>query len=230
MDLPPTIPEDDVLAEPTRARLFAALAALRRPATTQELADRVGRHPNTSRLQLARLADAGLVERRQTPQRRGRPRHEWAIVPTARPAGQPPQAHAQLSQWLARATRKAQLDQVEKAGREIGRELLAGAQARPFAQAMRDVLTALGFAPALHAEANTVSYVLGNCPYREAVAQNQPVVCTLHRGITRGLLDRLDRSASLTEFVANDPYTAGCRIGVRLAGVAIGRPSVVEAG
>ena len=51
-----------------------------------------------------------------------------------------------------------------------------------------------------------------NCPYREAVAENPRVVCTLHRGITQGLLDRLDPASRVTAFVARDPFTAGCLI------------------
>jgi hypothetical protein len=61
--------------------------------------------------------------------------------------------------------------------------------------------------------------VLCNCPYRDAVRENQAAVCTLHRGITEGLLDRLDPMAWLADFVAEDPYEAGCRIDV--AGVAV---------
>jgi hypothetical protein len=45
-------PDDDALADPLRARLFDALGEPRRPATTQELATRVERHPNTTRIQL----------------------------------------------------------------------------------------------------------------------------------------------------------------------------------
>ena len=33
---------------------------------------------------------------------------------------------------------------------------------------------------------------LGNCPYRDSVRENQPVVCGLHRGITEGMLTELD--------------------------------------
>jgi hypothetical protein len=109
-----------------------------------------------------------------------------------RPGGQRPQALEQLSPWLARA-----------AGR-TGR--------------LEDALTALGFAPKRHPiNGADVRYVLGNCPYREAVAQNQRVVCTLHRGMTKGVLDRLDRTATLANFVAKDPYSAGCLIDVTLA-------------
>jgi predicted ArsR family transcriptional regulator len=218
MDLPAPS-EDDVLAEPVRARLFEALAALRRPATTQELADRVGRHANTTRVQLELLAQAGLIERRSTRQRRGRPRHEWAIAPGARPAGRPPEALGQLSAWLARAMGgDTALADVEGTGREIGRELAPHDNPQPsVAAALHDALTALGFAPRAEASAaGHACFVLGNCPYRTAVAHNQPVVCSLHRGITEGLLERLHPGAALTGFVAKDPFTAGCVVEVGL--------------
>jgi predicted transcriptional regulator len=75
MDIPPTS-QNDVLAQSIRARLVQALAELRRPASTQELAARVGRHPNTMQVQLRRLSDAGLLEHRRAAQARGRPRQE----------------------------------------------------------------------------------------------------------------------------------------------------------
>lgn len=212
MEVPPT-PEDDILAAPPRARLFHALGELRRPATTQELARRVGRHPNTARTQLQLMADAGLLERRSTQQRRGRPRDEWTIAPDAKPAGQPPQAYGQLSRWLARAA--GDLAAIERAGRDIGRDLAPETRDRPTADSLLDALTAMGFAP--HREPTAperLRFVLHNCPYRDAVQQNQPAVCSLHRGITAGLLDRLDPHAELSEFVAKDPYAAGCLIAV----------------
>jgi predicted ArsR family transcriptional regulator len=98
---------------------------------------------------------------------------------------------------------------VEAGGREIGREI---APERSGPDAMGDALAALGFAPCAEPLADGVRYVLGNCPYRDAVAQNQTLVCNLHRGITAGLLDRLDPAARLSAFVAKDPYEAGCLI------------------
>jgi predicted ArsR family transcriptional regulator len=211
MDVPQP-PEHDLLAEPVRARLVRALAGLRRPATTQELAAIVRRHPNTVRVQLARLAAAGLIESRTVAQARGRPRHHWAIASEARPAGHAPQAYGQLAEWLARAlARTGRTADVEEAGREIGREI-APAGAGP--DAMSDALAALGFAPRAESLPGGVRYVLGNCPYRDAVAQNQALVCNLHRGMTAGLLDRLDPAARLSAFVPKDPYEAGCLIEV----------------
>jgi predicted ArsR family transcriptional regulator len=73
----------------------------------------------------------------------------------------------------------------------------------------------LGFAPQRQpADTGRVVFRLGNCRYREAVRANQPVVCALHRGLTRGLLDQLDPAARLAGFVPNDPDRAGCLIDV----------------
>jgi predicted ArsR family transcriptional regulator len=216
MEIPETR-DDDVLALPVRARLFEALTALRRPASTQELADRVRRHPNTVRVQLRRLADADLIDCRTVRQARGRPRHEWAIAPGAKPGGRPPQAHGQLGGWLARAIARdgASLADIEDGGREIDRELAPEGHARPVRDALGDALTALGFAPRPEPRGpGRLRYVLGNCPYRDAVRENLPAICTLHRGITRGLLERLDPGARLADFVARDPYAAGCIVDV----------------
>jgi predicted ArsR family transcriptional regulator len=79
---------------------------------------------------------------------------------------------------------------------------------------MGRTLTALGFAPQREPAKGRVSFRLGNCPYREAVRANQPVVCALHRGLTRGLLDQLDGAARLADFVPKDPARAGCLIEV----------------
>jgi predicted ArsR family transcriptional regulator len=213
MDLPPRA-QRDILALPLRAELFEALAASCRPATTRELAERIGRHHNTVRIQLKKLADAGLVERRAVAQPRGRPRDSWAVAPDAAPGGRAPEAHGQLSRWLARAIAgPGDLASIEATGREIGRELGEGANGRPLAESLLDALAALGFVP--RAEAGGARFVLRNCPYREAVLQNQPAICSLHRGVTRGLLDRLAPEAELTAFVPRDPLEAGCLIEVR---------------
>jgi predicted ArsR family transcriptional regulator len=64
----------DVLAQPTRARLFALLSELRRPAPTEELAEQLGLHPNGVRTHLERLHEVGLVSRRSERLARRHPR------------------------------------------------------------------------------------------------------------------------------------------------------------
>jgi len=235
MDLPARI--DDALSQPTRARLFELLAELRRPAGTEELAERLGLHPNGVRVHLERLHDAGLVLRERTPQPRGRPRDMWMVASDARPGGMAPSGYSQLGRWLARAvpSSRAGLRRVEATGREIGRELAPGPTGpdrglapgpagpnreltpEPAGQAeerMHTALASLGFQP--HREpgsADGLTYRLGNCPYRDAVRESPDVVCALHRGMTRGLLDVIAPNTRLADFApGSDPDRAGCRI------------------
>jgi predicted ArsR family transcriptional regulator len=56
---------------------------------------------------------------------------------------------------------------------------------------------------------------LRNCPYRDAVRERQPLVCGLHRGLTRGMLDAIDPATRLEGFVPHDPDEAGCLIELR---------------
>lgn len=212
MDLPsPGAAEP--LAQPTRARLFGLLEELKRPLATGELAEQLGLHPNGVRAHMERLAEAGLVERSRSGGRRGRPRDEWSIAPAAKPGGREPESYRELGRWLARAipNRKKRLRDVEQAGREIGRELEVGDQETPD-RALRSALAALGFQPELQTRGSELCCTLGNCPYRDAVKENQEVVCTLHRGLTRGLLDTIAPDTELVSFVPRDPDTAGCTI------------------
>lgn len=228
VDVPKPRP-DDVLVQSTRARLFALLGELKRSAHTEELAERVGLHPNGVRVHLELLRSSGLVVRTRARQAVGRPRDEWAISPDARPGGDPPSAYAELGRWLARAIppTKTRLRDVEATGRQVGRELApANGPSAPAAagDVIQSTLAAMGFQPQRQDEpgGGVVVYRLDNCPFRDAVHENQPVVCMLHRGITRGLLEVLEPSASLAGFVPRDPDTAGCLIeleGVSAAGL-----------
>ena len=104
---------------------------------------------------------------------------------------------------------------IEATGRQIGREL-APTDASASAEAFETSLIALGFQPTMErVDADRTTFCLGNCPYRDAVNENQPAICALHRGITRGLLDALAPEAKLAAYVPRDPDQAGCKIEIR---------------
>ena len=94
-----------MLAQPTRRRLFALLSRLGGAATTDELAERLGLHPNgVQRPPRSSMRDAGLVSRTpcvagpRAPARRVGDRR-----PAPRPAASGREAYRPLAQWLARA-------------------------------------------------------------------------------------------------------------------------------
>jgi predicted ArsR family transcriptional regulator len=205
----------DALAQASRARLFRLLGELQRPASTEELAERLALHPNGVRTHLERLREAGLVVRGREHRPRGRPRDSWAIDPQAGPSGDPPAAYADLSRWLVRhiGGRGKGVRGVESTGREVGRELAQQAETGSPEERMHRVLATLGFRPTRAIDGDgKLDYTLANCPYREAVRENQPAVCALHRGLTRGLLDGISPDTEMTAFVPRDPDTAGCSI------------------
>lgn len=217
IDLPAVADPDDALSQPTRARLFALLSELKRAAGTTELAEHLGLHPNGVRLHLERLEREGLVERARAHTPRGRPPDRWRVAPDARPAGEKPRGYRDLGRWLARAlgAHSGGLRGIERTGRQIGREL-APSPAHIGADALETTLTALGFQPAVdHRDGDHLTFCLRNCPYSEAVRENQRAVCALHKGITRGLLDVLEPGARLAAFIPHDPDEAGCVVDLR---------------
>lgn len=210
------IAADELLADRSRARLFALLADRGRPATTSELAETMQLHPNGVRRHLGALEAAGLVTRAHTAGGRGRPADMWMAVPGAGPKAASP--YRELARWLARAIADGATDPdgIRAVGRVIGRELAADdAGPRPSVSADRigGALASMGFAPQpLEATSGRTTLRLGNCPYCDAVRENQPAICGLHHGITEGLLDVLLPDAELTQFVAENPRNAGCLI------------------
>jgi predicted ArsR family transcriptional regulator len=235
MDVPP-LGGDDPLARDTRGRLFELLGRLGHTATTDELASELGLHHNGIRRHLEQLQLAGLIRRESIRHGRGRPKDGWSIDPDARPGGEPPRGYAELGGWLARAIPAGaeNLRQVEATGRSIGRELASdgaidvavdgAVDETPGGSGLKDfehAVTWLGFAPRRDepsTDASSVTYRLTNCPYQQAVAENQPVICTLHKGILSGLLETMEPDAEITGFHPRDPRTAGCAVSLLRSG------------
>ena len=203
----------DALAQPTRARLFAHLSGLARPAETNELAAELGLHPSGVRVHLERLRAAGLVARERAPQPHGRPRDRWSVAPDALSGGEPRDAYRRLAGWLARSIppRPVRLREIERSGRELGRELkFAAGSGSSAEETMGRSLTALGFAPQRERGKLSTRRLPGSATVRIArpSARTSQVVCTLHRGLTRGLVDELEPTTRLTRFVPEDPDRA----------------------
>ena len=202
------------------------LASLRRPASTDELARLLDRHPNGVRLHLEQLRLAGLLHRIKESRGRGRPRDLWSIDPSAMPGGSHPTAYAELGGWLATSLEEGDSSppEMEARGHQIGLELVNEDKSDGDAEArFENVLSAMGFQPNREdTTGNGATYCLGNCPYRDVVRQQQPLICALHRGITTGLLESIDPGLNLTDFEAKDPDEAGCLVRVDRPAISVG--------
>lgn len=202
-------------AHPARARLFAALGELRAPATTADLARRLGLHVNGVRRHLERLYDDGLVERERVSGHRGRPRYLWSVRAGVAPVERD-EPYADLARWLALAipSRPGRAEEIREAGRRIGHDLAPADASHP-GPAFVGVLQRLGFQPfAEERDGHRVHCRLGRCPYAKSAKENPEIICTLHRGISEGVLERLNPQARLTRFDVHDPDEAGCELEV----------------
>lgn len=217
MDVEPA--ENQVLAQPTRARLFRLLTEIGSATSTGILAAKLGLHPNGIRLHLERLEEAGLVIGEKQRGNRGRPRDVWSINPSANPGGERPTAYADLGLWLAEALAGGPLqpEGVEASGRKIGIQIATEHVGKSDPRTrFHEMLAAMGFQPVpLPEDAKQVTYCLNNCPYRNVAKERPTIVCGLHRGITDGFLSSMTPTANLTDFQPKDPVRAGCLVSVR---------------
>jgi predicted ArsR family transcriptional regulator len=182
----------------SRARVLDLLLAARGPLGVQDVAGRAGLHANTARFHLDGLVDSGLATRepqpRDTP---GRPSMVYRATGGDGPVGQ--RRYRLLAEMLASMIAgmvpRPQAAAIE-AGREWGRFLTE--QPPPYQglaaeQAVAKLATALeeiGFAPEVVAENEGYRLRLRQCPFREVAEQHQDVVCAMHLGLLRGVLEQ----------------------------------------
>ncbi|MFW5904949.1 MAG: helix-turn-helix transcriptional regulator [bacterium] len=183
------------LADPIRRRLLRLLADAAEPCDVETLAGRVNLHPNTVRGHLDLLERAELVVRATRPRDRpGRPRVVYSAAPDAADPGS--SAYRLLADLLAEAVCCAGGDPrqaAEEAGRAWGRRrALSGAEAEGHEEVgdrLLAFLDELGFEPSAQRQDGTMVIDLTDCPFRDLVERHAEVVCSLHMGLMRGLVE-----------------------------------------
>lgn len=219
MDLPPAPAEGDPLAHPSAARVFGVLVDAGAPATVASIAARCRLHPNSVRVHLRRLRDAGLADvSLDDPSGPGRPRQLWRVAGGAEPAGVPPVGYSDLAGWLSSALSP---EQARRHGRRIGADRAGGRieerEAGECAAVLDASFAAMGFRPRRRDRGPRTGFTLCNCPYRDVALANPGVVCALHRGIAEGMVETMDPGSRVTRFEARNPVEAGCVVEVERA-------------
>ncbi|MDI6911606.1 helix-turn-helix domain-containing protein [Nocardioides sp.] len=197
---------------PSRRAILEHLRDQPQPLTLAALVRITGLHPNTVREHLDALVRRGLVRRIDgRPQGRGRPAHLFEHVDHGH--GE----YARLAVALADALALSSSDPTGHAaavGEEWGRELARKRRARTGAAGGARVevvgeLDDLGFAPRQGADDSEV--LLTRCPLLEAAHRAPGVVCGIHLGIIRGMLDELGGDPAGSEL---EPFAAPgyCRL------------------
>jgi predicted ArsR family transcriptional regulator len=184
----------------SRARVLGVLQDAGAPLGVGAVARRVGLHANTARFHLDALAEQGLVTRStEERERPGRPRILYTAVPGAESAG--PRRYRLLAQILT-SYLAAEVPQPARAAMRAGQawgRFLAD-RPPPFRRVdagaatdqLVDALTEIGFVPEAVSKGRQRQILLHHCPFRETAEQHREVVCSVHLGLMRGVLDALD--------------------------------------
>ena len=220
-----------MLADRSRYAIYQEVAGAETPLSTADIAARLDLHPNTIRLHLEKMREAGLLV--MSTDRHGavgRPQHRWALGPQAPSLGLEPAGFRLLAHLLAEVSAEAGPGSGTAAGvgRRRGQERFRGHA--PWGteprlaclRAVMDELAELGFDPALDPgdDNGQITIAFTRCPFRELAALYPDVVCELHRGLTEGILagaaatrpGLVGRVRSFTSLVEADP----CRVELTL--------------
>jgi predicted ArsR family transcriptional regulator len=187
---------------PSRAEVLDYLRNADTARPVGVVAAAVGLHENTARFHLDALIESGLVRREAEPRNHpGRPRLLYRAQPVAGD-----QQYRQLAAAMVRHFAGPLDDRgsrAEAAGEAWGAELLAALPPEPVDALPRLVgcLARLGYQPELLSEL-APSITLRPCPYAALAVEHPEIVCRMHLGLMRGLLD--DTGPLMVE--ALEPY------------------------
>ena len=207
---------------PTRFQVLTLLRDVGEPITAADAARRLGLHANTVRFHLDTLEESGLVTRR--PEERtgpGRPRLLYSATPAASAVD------GRSYRFLAEVLTSFLADQVdrpsaaaEQAGAAWGRFLTEPAP--PFQkmaeesalETLVDNLDRVGFESRSVDDAEGLRLEVSHCPFLEVAERHTEVVCSVHLGLMKGMLDQMGAPVEAQRL---DPMVEPSRCIARLA-------------
>lgn len=196
------------LASSSRVEILHLLQRAGGPLGVDDLARQTGRHVNTTREHLERLRAAGFVERSVERRRtRGRPRVLYTAVDRVGGAS----LDERLRTHILRAALEgygAELGDTDVAAEEVGRAFVRenadavdgegraslAPVAHPREQALRQLavleahLEEMRMSPEVELPAWQVH--LHSCPFLDLARERTDVVCSVHLGVIRGVLEK----------------------------------------
>ena len=215
----------DISAERARAdsrrRVLQVLRASPGGCGVQQVAERTGLHPNTVRFHLERLEDERLISRQiRRSGERGRPPLTYTANPVP-DAGGEHRDFARLAEVLAQLVTRTSEDPATaavEAGRSWGlsrtEEPAQPGDATDAVAELVKTLVKTGFAPEVSVEDaedgdKHATIVHRHCPFLEVAQTHQDVVCSVHLGLMRGVLQRLNAPVTVERLI---PFAspAGC--------------------
>lgn len=188
------------LSSPSRVALINELRTADGSVDAHQLSEVCGLHVTTVRFHLEALISAGLVGSTTAPSTgRGRPRLLYSAISQMSHASNE-DAYLQLARLMAQSwannTQGTPAERAELAGREWAKSSIPEREPgeRPLGQIASEVnalFTEIGFEPELQETPEGVEFELHACPFGAIAAEHPEIVCNIHLGLMRGVMERL---------------------------------------
>jgi predicted ArsR family transcriptional regulator len=201
----------EAIADPVRLRLVRHLAE-HGQRSLRELASAASVHPNTARVHMAWLEEAGLVSTSTERQPgRGRPRTSYRLRPGWTPAGD---GFRGLAELMSAAVIRSDIppEVLHQLGVEWGRYLRGRPDARDPRAELPRALEALGF----QARVDRNELQLSGCPCPIVAPGHPELVCGLADAVAEGVLAASGSRLELVR-VHHDPDRRACGGSIRQA-------------
>ena len=191
-----------------KVRVLAIVDSFETPATVVQIAERVGGHPNTSRVHLDELVSEGYVDcQRDAPQGRGRPALRYKVTALGRSKlTEPTQIdHRALSLALAQQFAvSGSAEDAERFGRLWAQALSSTLPQddESLTQQLVNLLASMGFA--LEVTDGGRAVLLHTCPMVDEAREDPRRVCGMHKALIDGALKAWgsEKQVALEPFVA----------------------------
>jgi predicted ArsR family transcriptional regulator len=217
-----------LLGDPTRRRLYEFVAESNRPLSRDECARGSEIDRSLAAYHLDKLVEHGLLQASyarpagRTGPGAGRPAKLYRRADREFVLRTPARDYRLLAELLVRAAEEddgAVKAAIERAARELGRDLAASRRSGPRGreQALQELLRTRGYEP-FAAEPGIVR--LRNCPFDDVAARHPELVCGLNLALIEGMLAELGSDVGSALLA---PQEGACCVAIRMCAGQKGR-------
>ena len=227
-----TLKVTNVLSDPTRFNIYQHIIQQLNPVTVLNIAAEFDIHPNVARLHLSKLEEIKLIisHFRKTG-KGGRPSRLYELSENVVELNFPHRDYKLLSSIAIESFvelgvhgRQALYSTGRKYGIEVVKQHQLSLNAKDITieqkiHILEDAGTMLGMYPEFEyiPDENSINFRVSNCPFKEVVEQNQPMVCNLHHAFLKGMFEALFTEIELVEMENMFKGCKNCRYVAKLS-------------